>query len=191
MGCSDRAQHNGWRRLVSTANLHGGRRMICHCVLVGFDKCMGDYRCEEEEWWLAHGSHANIVAEKLWLQRCLPNTIAASRATWKEKALATWRLKNEVHTVRPGVRLPVWRMARRGKTRSVGWTLDMPRVWIRGSIMKPIYRIWSCSRCYHKEISVAKKPRCTMCKRSEIALRMNVIGWLKWRRNWIGLLLLQ
>ncbi len=27
----------------------GGRRMTCHCVLVGFDKCMGDYRCEEEE----------------------------------------------------------------------------------------------------------------------------------------------
>ena len=29
----------------------GGRRMTCHCVLVGFDKCMGDYRCEEEEEW--------------------------------------------------------------------------------------------------------------------------------------------
>ena len=139
-------------------------------------------RYEEEEWWLVHGSHANIVAEKLWLQRPLRNTIAASRATWKEKDQETWRLKNEVHTVRPGFGLSFRCMARRGKTRSVGWTLDMPRVWVRGSIMRPIYRIWSCSRCYHKEISVAKKPRCTMCKRSEIALRMNVTGWLKWRR---------
>jgi hypothetical protein len=21
--------------------------MTCHCVLVGFDKCMGDYRCKK------------------------------------------------------------------------------------------------------------------------------------------------